>query len=216
MFIEKTTLGWILFTRHWVTESRGSVWPPPCPVTGLTASCCYSRRCCREIPGKYSERPRRAHALIWAHRGEFPATAGPGLTGSWPHRHATPWFPRRYSRGHRYSPHFHMDFVFKEPLKSSVLSAVLLHSHGLSQKIIYCWEKNMLCFGDHQSLTWGSPFFIVDLLSSLHNTHWSDTWHKGVCHLSSPLVSVRSAATVHCTVSWTCTIETESRNGKQL
>ena len=164
------------------SPSHEAIWPP-CPVTGLTASCCYSRRCCREIPGKYSERPRRAHALIWAHRGEFPATAGPGLTGSWPHRHATPWFPRRYSRGHRYSPHFHMDFVYKEPLKSSVLSAVLLHSHGLSQKIIYCWEKNMLCFGAHQSLTWGSPF-IVDLLSSLQNTQW---------HLIQ-----RSVATVQC------------------
>ena len=177
------------------SPSHEAVWPPPCPVTGLTASCCYSRRCCREIPGKYSEQPRRAHALIWAHRGEFPATAGPGLTGSWPHRHATPWFPRRYSRGHRYSPHFHMDFVYKEPLKSSVLSAVLLHSHGLSQKIIYCWEK--ICYVLGTTNHW----------HEVHHSSWifchhcripSGTWYKGVCHLFSPLVSVRSAATVQC------------------
>ena len=160
-------------------------WPPAAAIPGAAAG-----------KSRVNIASSRAGPMpLYGHTGENsppgPATAGPGLTGSWPHRHATPWFPRRYSRGHRYS-HTLIRILFK----------------GILKKVPSCWlsfctengtflSKNMLCFGDHQSLTGGSPF-IVDLLLSLQNTQWSDTWYKGVCHLFSPLVSVRSAATVHC------------------
>ena len=96
------------------SPSHEAVWPP-CPVTGLTASCCYSRRCCREIPGKYSEQPRRAHALIWAHRGEFPARAWADRQLAAPSRNTV--IPTEIQQGTQILTHTLIRILFKAILK---------------------------------------------------------------------------------------------------